>query len=250
MPRKKSTVETKENTVTEVNEVKEPAKKTAPRTKTAKAVVAEEAPAKEDPTAKVVDTRDEEIALLKEQLNALKKEMEAKAAQPQIVVTAPDNGERVHLLWQAEVANDNVVEFGDGGMYGRIVGKTGSIYVPKNDLSRILDSANRLYLDKRWLIVVSGLTDDEREALGVAYKEGELLEKKVFQNLLKLGKDELLEIYPELCESHKEMIAKRFYEAYTSGKHVDRDTVVALNNIAPSEAFKAVINGMNEDDLK
>lgn len=240
MPRKKATTETSENTV---NEVKETVKKTAPKTKTVK-VQAEEAP------AKVVDKRDDEIAILKEQLAALKQELnEAKSVQPQIIVAAPDNGERVHFLWQAEVANDNVVEFGDGGMYGRIVGKAGHFYVPKNDMSRILDSAARYYLDNRWLIVVSGLTEDEREALGVNYREGEILDEKAFQKITEIGREELLEIYPELCDSHKEMIAKRFYEAYTSGNPVERDTVVALNSIKPTEAFKSIINGMNEDDL-
>lgn len=34
--------------------------------------------------------------------------------------------EQVHFLWMAPVADDNVVQFGDGGMYGNIVGKTGS----------------------------------------------------------------------------------------------------------------------------
>jgi len=238
MPRKKAT----ENTET-VTEVKETVKKAEAKTKTIKAepAVLEEAK---------IDPREEQIALLKAELAALKQEMQnAKTAQPQIIVAAPDNGERVHFLWQAEVASDNVVEFGDGGMYGRIVGRSGSFYVPKNDMSRILDSAARYYLDRRWLIVVSGLTDDEREALGVAYREGEILDTKAFQRITELTKDELLEIYPELCDSHKEMIAKRFYEAYTSGKPVERETVVALNNLAPSEAYKAIISGMNEEDL-
>ena len=239
MPRKKATTETSENTV---NEVKETVKKTAPKTKTVK-VQTEEAP------TKVVDARDEEIALLKAKLEELATELAKKSVQPQIIVAAPDNGERVHFLWQAEVANDNVVEFGDGGMYGRIVGKSGHFYVPKNDMSRILDSAARYYLDNRWLIVVSGLTEDEREALGVNYREGEILDEKAFQKITEIGREELLEIYPELCDSHKEMIAKRFYEAYTSGNPVERDTVVALNSIKPTEAFKSIINGMNEDDL-
>ncbi len=238
MPRKKATETT--NTVTETKETVRKA-----GTRTVKVTP-------EPSETKVVEKKDEavsEMELLKEEIKALKAELAAsKAMSPQIVVTAPDNGERVHFLWQAEVASDNVIEFGDGGMYGRIVGKTGHFYVPKNDMSRILDSATRYYLDKRWLIIVSGLSDDEREALGVAYREGEILDEKAFQKLLELGREELLEIYPELCESHKEMIAKRFYEAYTSGNPVDRDTVVALNNIAPSEAFKAIINQMNEAD--
>ena len=238
MPRKKAT-ETNDT----VNEVKETVKKAEPKAKTVKA--------KPEEPVKEAENKQDEIALLKEQLELLKAELaQAKAVQPQIIVAAPDNGERVHFLWQAEVASDNVVEFGDGGMYGRIVGRTGSFYVPKNDMSRILDSAARYYLDSRWLIVVSGLTEDEREALGVNYREGEILDTKAFQRITELSKEELLEIYPELCESHKEMIAKRFYEAYTSGNPVERDTVVALNSIEPSEAFKAIINGMNEDDLE
>ena len=244
MPRKKATdvntTETKEATV--VSEAAEPVKKT--RTKTVKA----------EPTeTKIVDLKDEavsEIALLKEQLEQLKAELaQAKAVQPQIVVAAPDNGERVHFLWQAEVADDNIVEFGDGGMYGRIVGKTGSFYVPKNDLSRVLSALNRLFLEKRWLIILSGLTDEEREALGVDYKDGEILDRKAFQKIVELSKDELVEIYPELCESHKEMVAKRFYDAFSNGVTVDRETVVALNNIHPIEAFKEIISRMNEADL-
>lgn len=239
MPRAKSTKKDKVE-ATEVKTTK------APKKESVKTVTVNAEDFVKAETVKV----DPEVEALKAQIEALKAEINAaKTAPAQIVVTAPDSGERVHLLWQAEVADDNVIEFGDGGMYGRIVGKTGSIYVPKNDLSRILDAANRLYLDRRWLIVVSGLTDDEREALGVAYKDGEILDKKAFQKLLELDQDELLEIYPELCESHKEMIAKRFYEAYASGKAVKRDIVVALNNIAPVEAFKAIINGMNEADL-
>ncbi len=232
MPRKKTTD-------TNTTETKE--------TKTAKA---------KKPATKAAEVKEEaveavsEIELLKEQLKQLQAELtEAKKVQPQIVVAAPDNGERVHFLWQAEVADDNIVEFGDGGMYGRIVGKTGSFYVPKNDLSRVLSALNRLFLEKRWLIILSGLTDEEREALGVDYRDGEILDKKAFQKIVELSKDELVEIYPELCDSHKEMVAKRFFEAYSNGVKVDRETIVALNNIAPVEAFKEIINEMNEADL-
>lgn len=232
MPRKKAT----DANTTETKE-----------TKTAKAA---------KPVIKTVEVKEDavkavsEIELLKEQIELLKAQLEqAKTVQPQIVVAAPDNGERVHFLWQAEVADDNIVEFGDGGMYGRIVGKTGSFYVPKNDLSRVLSALNRLFLEKRWLIILSGLTEEEREALGVDYKDGEILDKKAFQKIVELSKDELLEIYPELCDSHKEMVAKRFYEAYLNGVVIDRETIVALNNIAPVEAFKEIITRMNEADL-
>lgn len=50
--------------------------------------------------------------------------------------------------------------------------------MPKPDLSRILTEMNRRFMAQRWLLVVSGLTDEEREALGVDYKSGEVLDKR------------------------------------------------------------------------
>ena len=72
----------------------------------------------------------------------------------------------------APVADDNVAQFGDGGMYGNIVGKTGSFYVPKPDLSRILTEMNRRFMAQRWLLMVSGLTDEERMIYHCDYRKG------------------------------------------------------------------------------
>lgn len=174
-------------------------------------------------------------------------------AAPQIVQIAQSE-EKVHFLWQAEVADDNVVLFGDGGMYGRITGKSGSFYVPKSDLSRIMDSLNRHFLEKRWLIIVSGLNEEERETLGVDYKEGEILDKKAFKQMLELG-DEIIPIYAELCDGHKEMVAKRYYEAFKAGRKHPRERIVALKDASGScegaaAAFKAIIEEMNAAEAR
>lgn len=197
-----------------------------------------------------------QIAAMKEemaaQMAAMKESMMA-AQKPQVVqVTA--STEQVHFLWMADVADDNTQDFGPGGMYGRIIGKTGEFFVPKNDLSRILDNITRMCLDRRWLIVVSGLSDDEREAFGVNYKEGELLDRKAFSKLIELG-DKVLEIFPALCEGHKEMVAKRYYEAWLDhNPYVHRETVVELNRLAKQagmkdNAFAAIIDGMNKAEV-
>ena len=110
---------------------------------------------------------------LKAQNEMLQRQMEELQRQilamqkPQVIQVAADT-ERVHFLWQADVADYNLVTFGPGGMYGSITGKTGTFSVPKNELSRILDDRTRRFLERRWLIVLDGLTDDERESLGVA----------------------------------------------------------------------------------
>lgn len=197
----------------------------------------------------IVDRRDEEIAELKAQIEQLKQLVATQATQPpqQIIVSA-DNSERVWFLWMADVADDNVTLIGEHGEYGRVVGKTGTFYVPKNDLSRILDNATRYYLEHRWMIVVSGLTDEEREALGVAYKEGELLDRNAFMRIAELGK-ELTDIFPALCDSHKDMVASRFHEAYESGKKLNRQQIIDLNKIYNSPAFVDIIERMNAEEL-
>lgn len=173
---------------------------------------------------------------------------------PQIVQVST-SAEQVHFLWMAPVADDNVVQFGDGGMYGNIVGKTGSFYVPKPDLSRILTEMNRRFMAQRWLLVVSGLTDEEREALGVDYKPGEVLDKRAFAKLVELG-DELLNIYPALCEGHKVMAAQMYADAYRQGsRYVTRERTVKLNALSKRKGhekgdFIAIIEDMNEKDAK
>lgn len=201
-----------------------------------------------------------EMQALKEQNEALVKQMQemreqlATASNPTVVQVAADT-ERVHFLWQAEVAPDNIKTFGPSGMYGRIVGKQGSFYVPKSDLSRIMDEENRFFLDKRWLIVVSGLNDEEREALGVNYKEGELLDKTAFGRMVELG-DELLEIYPELCEGHKIMVAQRYREAFAAGSaFVTRERVVKLSEMSRKAGmtpnpFSKILQMMNEREAE
>lgn len=177
-----------------------------------------------------------------------------KAQGPQIIQVTAD-AEKVRFIWQAEVSDENVYEVGPNGMYGRIIGKTGTFFVPKSDLSRVMDSMFRFLLKKRWIIAVDGLTDDEREAYDVNYKEGELLDKKAFARMVELG-DGMLEIYQKLCQGHREMVAKRYHEAYLDkSPYVTREIVVELNRMSKELGSKTgdfadIIEAMNAADLK
>lgn len=193
---------------------------------------------------KETDKRDIEIENLKAQLKQMQEQLAQASAHPQQIVVTTDNSERVWFLWLADVAEDNQILIGENGQFGRIVGKSGTFYVPKNDISRVMDSAIRYYLANRWLIITSGLTEEEREALGVNYKEGEILDEKAFRRMTEMGRD-LLEIFPTLCDSHKEMVASRYHEDYMNNKKVDRNMVVELNRIYPSVAFKDILEDMN-----
>ena len=223
----------------------------------AQEAIAEEVSVTEEVKPEVPDKRDEEIALLKEQIATMKQMMEQmQSAQPQPVIqVATPEGERIHFIFEAEVADDNVFLIGENGMYGRITGKSGMFYVPKNDFSRINDGLFRLMLDKRWIIAVDGFSKEERESLGIDYTEGEYLDKKAFAKMVDLG-DEMLEIYPKLCDGHKEMVAKRFYEAFKAGNpKITRDLVVKLNKLSKESGsekgdFYAIIEQMNAKDAE
>ena len=234
------------------------------KTRTRKSAAVKTEEAKEAvQTAEAPAEETDEVALLKAQIAAMKAEMAKQmesfkeamsAAQKPQVVQVTASTEQVHFLWMADVANDNVQDFGPGGMYGRIIGPIGEFFVPKNDLSRILDNITRMCLDRRWLIVLDGLNEDEREAFGVNYSEGELLDRKAFAKMIELG-DKMLEIFPKLCEGHKEMVARRYYEGWMDkNPYVHRDIVAELNRMAKdagmkNNAFSAIIEGMNAEQV-
>ena len=155
--------------------------------------------------------------------------------QPQIIQVKTD-AEKVVMRFQAEVADDCLTTFGENGLYARITGKTGTLIVPKAEFSsRFMDERVKWMLDNRWLIVLSGLDEDEREMYGVNYMDGEVLDQKAFTKLLDLG-EKLVDLYPKLCRSNKEMIAKRILVAYHSGdKRVTCDLISQLHAISKSE---------------
>ena len=212
---------------------------------------AKEAEARED----VKKEENTEFELLKAQNEMLKKQMEEMFARmqdmqkPQVIQVAADSP-KVHLLWQAEVADDNVVSFGDGGRFGTVKGKRGELFMQKVDFSTIMDERVRFYLDNRWLIVLDGLDDEEREAYGVDYKDGEYLDKKAFAKLIEIGAD-ILDIYPNLCDGNKKMVSQRYADAFNNGQYIDRTVVEKLNEMSKTKAnprgdFVQIVEALNK----
>lgn len=199
-----------------------------------------------------------------DQLEAMVRQLQQELAQrsPQIVQVMGDT-EKVVMRFQADVADDNVAVFGPNGMFGQVTGKTGTVIVPKNDWSRFYNESVRRMIDNRWLVVLSGMNETERDLYRCSYKEGEVLDEKAFNGLLDMGRD-LLAVFPALCPYHQEMVARRFAEGWRNGdaRTKDRDLIVSLNEMSKKTyenmpktdprkkgMFKPIIEEMNEADM-
>ena len=223
--------------------VKETAVETAPIEQIAEEKPAEATPA-EQPKEETYTKAETEAMIAAAVAQAL------AAVQRQQYAAVPER-ERVNLLWQAPVMPENIEEFGPNGRYARITGPTGGFFVPKDEFSLIVDSRVRMYLERRWLIVLSGLTDEERDIYGVAYKPGEYLTKAAFAKLTEQG-EKLLEIYPALCPGNRKIVAGAVYEGWRNGdKHINRGLVERLTamcrEIDPEETtFQTILQEMAE----
>lgn len=216
---------------------------------------AAEAPAQETPATPATFTEEQVQAMVAESVAKAIANLPQPTAQPQIVQIAADV-EKVHFLWMAQVSDDNVLSIGGAGSgYAPIMGKYGEFVIPKSDLPRVMDGQFREWMRRRWLIVVDGMNDDEREIYGVAYKDGELLDRMAFNRMVEI-EDKILDIYPKLCDGHREMVAKAYYEAYMNkDRHVRRDVVTKLNDMSIALGsedgdFDAVLEAMNEADRR
>ena len=200
-----------------------------------------------------------------EQVRAMIAEALAKYAAeiPQAqLLEAPDSDGVVTLIWQAEVNDANELMIGPNGKYGVITGKHAVIPIQHRDfVGDFRTTTMQYFLKTRNLIVVDGLTDDERRVYGVEYKQGEYLEPAVYERLIEMG-DAVLEIFPKLHPTWREMVATKFTDAYEKKTlKCSRETLLAMNAISKKDyanlpkgdmrrkgAFYAIIHSMNAED--
>lgn len=166
-------------------------------------------------------------------------EMIAKAVKQAIEKTQTQNQsqvvmkkqEYVTIVYLGAIAKGTVVFLGS---------KLGSLNragvprdVPKDDFLQslgipVVDNLLR----KKSLIVLDGLTEEEKERFNITYKEGELLTKEAFFKLFDYSPKEVCAIFEKACLEHKELIAKLFYTAYFQDRdsRINYETIKALND--------------------
>lgn len=158
----------------------------------------------------------------------------------------------VELMYLSNVSNDNVLDLGD---FGTLNGVGGMIDVPRKDFGgKFMTPFVRKLLQKRRLIVLNGLTREERQRYGVLYSDGETLDIQTFDKLLDLQLPELEKVFSRLCSDHQQIAATRFITAYECGDNrVSRDKIARMNELSkanfPDGLFRSTIEKMNRNEL-
>lgn len=159
---------------------------------------------------------------------------QALAQQKQEAPAVRGGSDMVTLRFVAEVNDRNVIPLGADGKYGQIIGKRWMGQIDKmafkGDFRTPLVQA---LLKKRNLIVMDGLTEDERRIYGVQYAEGEVIDEKLYDRMTHMEEGDLLPIYMGLCPEWRRMLAVKFADAYDRGElKVTRDALLSLNKIS------------------
>ena len=176
-----------------------------------------------------------------------------KASQPQTVVQVAKD-EYVTVLFIGAIASGTTVSM---PRWGQINYAGGMLDIPKKEfLQGIGVQVNNALLRERQIIVLSGLTDEERRRFGVDYKEGEYLTDKALYELVGYDTEKVCDIFTKLCDEHKRIVAKVYLTAYfeKQDKRVHRDTVKALNSLSKSVdkdgLFTPIIEDMGRKDAE
>lgn len=172
-------------------------------------------------------------------------EMLAKQPQPVMQVNYQKE-EMVTLLYMGAVAEGSMVTLWEGF---EIQGRGGTRDIPKKEFLQHLSQGVIKRLKDRRLIVVDGLSDDERERYGVKYTDNELASVDIYYKLLSYDEDKIISIFKNVCDSHKTIIASLFKTAYMAhDNRINQPLIERLNKasktIDPKGMFSDILKDM------
>lgn len=172
-------------------------------------------------------------------------EMLAKQPQPVMQVNYQKE-EMVTLLYMGAVAEGSMVTLWEGF---EIQGRGGTRDIPKKEFLQNLSQGVIKRLKDRRLIVVDGLSDDERERYGVKYTDNELASVDIYYKLLSYDEDKIINIFTNVCDSHKTIIASLFKTAYMAhDNRINQPLIERLNKasktIDPKGMFSDILKDM------
>lgn len=198
------------------------------------------------PTGVPADEKADAIAALQEQIAALQKQLAEKNNAPSVVLAKQE--ETVKLTYVATVSPNNVLDLGE---FGQMTGTGWIIEIPRSQFGgKFMTAFVQKLIKKRRLIVLDGLTAEERIRYGVDYKDGEVMDVQMFDKLLDMDVDKLLCIFENLCPEHQQFMATRFITAYENGDNrIGRGVIEPLQTLSKKNyqngLFKPILDKMN-----
>lgn len=163
----------------------------------------------------------------------------------QTIYVKPDE-EMVTLLYLGGIAHGTTVRIGKLGNINR---DGGTLDIPKREFLQGITPAMEGMMKQRRLLVVNGLTDEERERYDLCYSDNEILSVKTYYRLLDFNVKEICEIFTALCEAHRRIVSKAFLSAYVekNDNRVTLEKVKALNAISKTTDKDGLFTPILED---
>lgn len=215
-------------------EIAEKKKRTTKKAATATAKAAEapkESEVEQTTPAEKTYSEDDVKRLVAEAMAGLKKELEEAKAAAAAPVQAPAAPEGVvTIMLMAECNKNNILELKGYG----ILRPSSYLEIPKKEFGgKFMTQLARQLIDKRHILVVSGLNKDERLRWNCDYKPGEVLDENLFDHLLDLPISRLVELFPQLCDEHKMFVVRRFITAQENkDNRLSLEKIEAMNRCA------------------
>ena len=182
---------------------------------------------------------------------------EAAVAQPAPVQTVPVQYQEpmVRLLYLDSAIENNEIPIGGGRV---ITGSGRTFSVKLSDFEGVfLTPLVTKLLKQRKFIVLDGLTPDQRMQYGVDYRDGEIVKNEaMFEFFLTGPVDKVKTAFAALCPDHRELVSRRFLEAFEKGDNrFTRERIEALNEISKRDfedntgAFTPILKAINDASL-
>lgn len=185
------------------------------------------------------DNEDKEPTFTKSQVEEM---IAAAIKQATQGISVAKEDEMVTMLYLAEVSKDDTLVLPGFGT----LRPHSYLQVTKKEFgSKFMTALARKMIDRRYLLVISGLTDEERERWNCLYRPGEIMSESVFDKMLALPTKEICDIFRNLCPEHRQFIVTRFITATErKDNRVSLDKALALNEISKAdgeELFRPII---------
>lgn len=172
------------------------------------------------------------------------------AAPAPVTMVVEEKAPPVKILYIDSAIPNNEIKIGQG----RSIFGSGKIFAVQREQfeGEFMTSTIMDLMAKRKLIVLSGLTDEERKLYNCYYEEGEVITGEgMFDFFFSMATEDAAEKFEALCPEHRQFVATRFIDAWERGDNrITRDKVEALNKISkqddPEGLFSPIVREINE----